>query len=232
MSDTSASDSIQQDDLVELLDAAFPAIAIIAEDRGATDADVDIALSPRLVRDVAKIAGMAIVVAMPSEEAAKPGATLITFSRVFPIRVLENIATNRPPGLALATGYDNAGLKRDAIELLHTRGIRGGTLSYLGAEPFSDGAGNIGYTLTFRVVGGYSLPARSSTVIASFGGGLCTLSAGVGAAIRYTLDGSTPYGGTSLAYTVPFAVTSGALVRASAKEAALPVSDFLEEVAP
>jgi len=226
------SDTIQQSDLVELLDAAFPTITIIGEDRGATEADADIALAPRHTRGAGKIPGMVIVVAMPGEEPEKPAAQLITYNRVFPVRVIEAVAVNRPPGVGLATGYDAGSAKQAIVELLHARGISGGTLSYTGAEPFSDGKGGIGYTLSFRIVGGYALPQRSSNPLLTFANDLCTIEAGAGADILYTLDGTTPLGAAASVYVEPFAVTAGDLVRASAKEADVDVSDFIEEVAP
>ena len=227
----------QQDDIFELLDAAFPTVQIIAEDKGATAADVDIALAPRRVSGDGKTPGMVIVVTMPAEQPTETKAHNASITRTFGIRIVEAVEVNRVPrnapltGVNLATGHSWATARDTVVELLHSRGIAGGTLYYSGAEPFEDGkAGGVGYILFFSVTGTYQLPARAPGPLLDFAAGICTLNAGDADSIRYSVDGSAPLNGTL--YTAPFAVTSGAPIRACAFKTGLQVSDFREEVAP
>ena len=222
----------QLEDIVALLADALPTIAIIGEDRGPTTADVDAALSSRLTRQAGTLPGVTIFCGLSSEQPAAEAATAITYKRTFPVRVIENVQVNRPPGQALSTGYNHATAKVAIIERLHSRGVWGGELVYSGSEPLNMDDGRVGHTINFTLTGGYSSPARSARPLIDFAAGICTITGGVGAAVRYTIDGSTPFGDDATAYTVPFAVTSGVFVRASGKETGRAVSDFSGGLAP
>lgn len=223
--------STQQDDIYELLANAFPAIAVVAEDRGATEADVDIALAPRRVRN-GKTAGMVVIVGSPNDKVLKADSFAATYSREFPVRVIENVQVNRPPGQALATGYTSASLAEAVVQLLHSRGIYAATLRWTGTEPFADGKGGVGYSAQFEAAGGVAVPSRSANPLLDFAAGNCTLSAGAGATIYYTVDGGSPLGEDRLTYSAPFAAATDTEVRCVAVETGKQPSDFMREVAP
>lgn len=223
--------SKQQDDIYDLFVNEFPDIAVIAEDRGATEADADLALAPRKVRN-GKTAGMVVIVGLPNDKALKADSFAVTYSREFPVRVIEDVRVNRPPGQALATGYTAAELAEEVVSLLHSRGIYGATLRWTGTEPAVDGKGGVGYAAIFEASGGVAVPTRAANPLLDFAAGNCTLSAGGGATIYYTTDGTSPLGEDRLTYSTPFAVTSGAEVRCVAVESGKQPSDFMREVAP
>ena len=169
------SERTQQADIVALLAGELPTIAIIGEDRGPTSADVDAAMASRLNRITGTIEGMMILVGLASEVPAREESHAVTYKRVFPVRILEDVRTNRPPGAALATGYDNSTCKTAIIELLHARTILNGTLNYIGSEPLNNDDGRVGHTISFSLTGGYASPAVSAIPLIDIAAGVCTL---------------------------------------------------------
>lgn len=223
------SEVLQQADIASLLRSAFGAVMVIEEQRGATEADVDAALAGRLVRGDGAVQGMVLIVALPSEKVGKKAAQAVTFEREFVVRVIEHVKTNRPPGQSLATGYDYSTLKKAVVDLLHARGIFGGTLAFSNSAPFVDAKGGVGFDVAFSLEGGYAVPTRANTPLITIAAGTCTLDGG-GDAVRYSVNESCPLGGT--VYTVPFAVTSGVRVRACCTRNGVQPGNFVEEVAP
>ena len=222
------SDVRQQEDIAALLEGAFPVIEVIAEERGPTEADVDSALSGRLAKG-GKSKGMVLIVGMPSEKVAKKAAQAVTFEREFVVRVIEHVKTNRPPGQALATGFDYSTLKKAVVDLLHARGISGGTLAFAGTVPFADDKGGVGFSISFTLEGGYLVPTRANVPLITIAAGVCTLDGG-GDVVRFSTGGSCPL--TGAVYSAPFAVASGDLVRACCTRSGVQPGSFVEEVAP
>lgn len=97
--------------------------------------------------------------------------------------------------------------------------------------PEADRVGHRGYLVRFEASSAmFARVASCNSVAASVAAGLCTLTTGTsGATIYYTLDGSYPGSGnpSALTYSVPFAVTPGALVRAAAQKTGLNASKIV-----
>lgn len=221
-------------DIAALLDAddftTFAAVQVLVEGKTAEDY-ADRALAPRWARGSGKIAGLVAIVMIPAEarDAKTDSAHIVRAARTFTIRVEESVASNRPPGQALATGHTYDSAKAQIISRLHGRGIYGAHLSFERVVPFADNArGIVGVDLTFTGTGHYPTETRSAAPVVDITAGTATLTAP--GTIRYTTDGSEPTGGT--VYSAPFAIASGTVLRACATEVGKAVSTFQERVAP
>src|SRR5438045_9104183 len=108
---------------------------------------------------------------------------------IFTIRVIEIPKINR------LTGGSNkwaSAISNELEDLLHAWTVGAVTLMLESTEPYNDGEGGIGFTLTLKVLFARGLTSRTASPGIAVGGGFATISIPPGTTVYYTTDGSFP----------------------------------------
>jgi hypothetical protein len=222
----------QQDDVFYLLASKsdLATVSIFAEAKGVKDSDVDAALAPRRVRN-GKKAGLALIVAQPSEMPENKDNSPILINRIHVVRVIEVPEVNRKSGGSQIT----ADLAKDLVmQRLHYRYLGKACLMWIGNEPWVDAKNGYGWEVRFVIVDDLPSEARAAQPIIQIVDGMCTIlgANAEGEVIYYTVNGVAPVPAISgvQTYNGPFPV-SGVTVRASTIATGKLLSAFSEETA-
>jgi hypothetical protein len=224
----------QQDDVERLLrsDSYFADVAIYSEAKGTAATEVDNALGGRRVRG-GKKGGLVLIVTQPGETPDPMRATPLLHRRRHIVRIIEVPEVNRAAG---GTGITADDAKDRVMQRLHERYLGRASLVWVGNEPWVDTQGGYGWEAAFDIQDDLDTEIRAAQPIVEFAGGNCTLTGTgrPGEILYYTTDGSapTPGGANVNVYAAPFAVASGATVRASTIATGYVLGNFTEAVAP
>jgi len=178
--------------------------------------------------------GAAIIIQMPTADVPESNVPGPQMEVTIQVRVLENPLVNMAPETGTLRSAEQIAL--DVLNALHhfDPGTSGSPLfvDKKAIEPNNDFPGKVTYDCYIRTRQGLDPAARVAPVTISKAGALpstvVTLaSSTVGAAIRYTLDGSFP-GPAATLYSAPFTQPTAVTVRAAAYLTGKQGSDITE----
>jgi hypothetical protein len=203
----------------------FSDVAILAEDAGVTDADVNQQLATlRSANEGRTVKQGAAILVFQSEEAVEhPNVPGPETKVQIVVRHLEVPKINRIAG---GTGKRAKRLGKETASLCHLWTRNGTTVTVAFKRRYNDGEGTIGEDVVLATHINLEDAERVAGVAITGSAAAVTLACATsGAAIRYTTDGSAPTPASSL-YSAPFSVAAGTLVRATAFKSGLQAGDL------
>ena len=200
-------------------------VPVLAEHKGATDDDINQALST-LNANATGATGVLAVVLMPTLTPEDPNAPGPRHTIRLTVQVIDQPLLN-------SIGKSASQVAERVRTVLHRfRDGLGGTWSFAGMEPIPVDEGKVSYGVAFTRLASDNPPPKVAQVLIAPAGAvvpqLVTLTcATAGAAIRYTLDGSypSPLNPTAVLYSAPFNVVAAATLRTTATLANYQQSD-------
>lgn len=226
------SDQLEQDQLDIYwriaADSYFADVPVLLELKGVTDNDINQALST--LNDKGGKSGVLAVVLMPSlapDQSEAPGPRYIPRITV---QVIDQPLFNLS---ASGIGKSASQVAERVRMIIHRfRNGTGATFAFAGQEPVPVDDGKNSYAVAFTRLAGDNPPAKVAMPTISAAGTVApqtvTLACATGgAAIRYTLDGSSPVSAnpSALVYSAPFNVSAAGKLRVAATLASYQQSD-------